>query len=107
MVDTDGPQHATSSQPPDDRSGLAVSARVTVRRESGAAVTGTIIDDFANLLPTTGSVSIRADQQRTVTARRWGIAVDDGTIVFVDDAAIQILPAEDDRGTTTGADGHQ
>lgn len=73
---------------------LAVSARVAVRLESGVTVTGTIIEDFANLLPADGEVSIRADEHRTVTARRWGIAVDDGTLVFVDDAAVRALPAD-------------
>ena len=96
------------SEPGGASTGLTVSTRVTVQLESGAAVTGTIIDDFAALLPSVGHVSVRADEQRTVTARRWGIAVDDGTIVFVDDAALQALPAEPDHiAAATVPDDHR
>lgn len=96
------------SEPGGASTGLTVSTRVAVQLESGAAVTGTIIDDFADLLPSDGQVSVRADEQRTVTARRWGIAVDDGTIVFVDDAALQALPAEqDDHGAAAVPDDHR
>ena len=99
MAWTDGSEPTGVESPPPAHANteLAVAGRVAVRLESGATVTGTIVDDFADLLPSAGEVNVRADEQRTVTARRWGIAVDDGTLVFVDDAALEMLPT-DHRG---------
>lgn len=95
MAWTDGSEPTgVESAPAPANTELAVSGRVAVRLESGATVRGTIFDDFADLLPSAGAVNVRADEQRTVTARRWGIAVDDGTLVFVDDAAVEALPTD-------------
>lgn len=98
MAWTDGSEPTgLQSTPAHANAELAVARRVAVRLESGATVTGTIVDDFTDLLHSAGEVNVRADEQRTVTARRWGIAADDGTLVFVDDAALETLPT-DHRG---------
>lgn len=86
------PSEAITEPPVPGQAGeLSVSERVAVRLDSGETKTGTIIEDFADLMPTVGEVRVRADEQRTVSLRRWGVAVDDGTIVYVDDADLETL----------------
>ena len=96
------PSEAVAEPPAPGTTGEpAVAARVTVQLDSGETVAGTIIEDFADMMPTVGEVWVRADERRTVTLRRWGVAVDNGTIVFVDNADLEVLQTGRDHPSGT------
>jgi hypothetical protein len=64
---------------------LAVGCRVRTTDESHA--TGEIVDDYGSMAGT----EVVVDSTRTVKARRWAVALDDGTIAFLDDDAIELI----------------
>ncbi|WP_041813813.1 hypothetical protein [Rhodococcus jostii] len=64
-------------------------ARVRVRAGSGARsawVLGVVVDDYA------AEAGVSAGHE-WAPVRRWAVATDDGTLVFVDDGAIEAAPA--------------
>jgi hypothetical protein len=62
---------------------LAVGCRVRTKDESHA--TGEIVEDFEAF----AGAEVVIDSRRTARARRWAVALDDGTIAFFDDNAIE------------------
>jgi hypothetical protein len=63
--------------------GLAVGIRV--QTTDGTHATGEIVEDFGDLAGT----EVVVDSELTAKARRWAVALDDGTIAFLDDDAIE------------------
>ena len=61
---------------------LAVGCRVRIKDESHA--TGEIVEDFG----ASAGAEVVIDSSRTARGRRWAVALDDGTIGFFADDAI-------------------
>jgi hypothetical protein len=78
-------------EPPDENRGPIVpGARVRVRAGSGARsawVSGVVVDDYA--------AEATAGGHKWAPVRRWAVATDDGTLVFVDDGAIVFAPPDE------------
>lgn len=55
--------------------------------------TGEIVDDYGSLAGT----EVVVDENHTVKARRYAVALDDGRIAFLDDDAIELI----DNGSST------
>ncbi|QYA99965.1 hypothetical protein I1A62_02175 (plasmid) [Rhodococcus sp. USK10] len=66
---------------------LSVGARVLVRRPSGPAQTGRIVEDFAALTDTGERGHLWAP------VHRWAVALDDGRLVFADTDGLTADPA--------------
>ena len=49
--------------------------------------TGTVIEDFGEL----AGQPVVLDATKTVCARRWGIALDDGDLVFRDSHSLRVI----------------
>jgi hypothetical protein len=64
---------------------LAVGCRVRTTDESHA--TGEIVEDYGELAGT----EVVVDATHTAKARRWAVALDDGSIAFLDDDAIELI----------------
>ncbi|WP_016881344.1 MULTISPECIES: hypothetical protein [unclassified Rhodococcus (in: high G+C Gram-positive bacteria)] len=71
---------------------LAVGARVLVRRQSEAAATGAIVEDFAVV---TDSEERGHDW---APVHRWAVALDDGRLVFADTADLTVDPGAGQSG---------
>lgn len=69
----------------EDSSGFPVGSRVRTTDES--QVTGEIVDDYGSLAGT----EVVVDETRTVRARRYAVALDDGGIAFLDDDSIELI----------------
>ncbi|AZG47076.1 hypothetical protein D7316_03684 [Gordonia insulae] len=65
----------------------------------GESVTGTIVEDFSDMIPV-GDSSVRIDEHRRAQPRRWGIAVDDQTLVFADDPDVVALSEDEDPASS-------
>ncbi len=62
----------------------AIGMVVVVDTGDGTTARGVIVDDFGDLAGTPVGIGT----ERVAQARRWAVDIDDGHIVFVDDAAI-------------------
>jgi hypothetical protein len=69
----------------EDANRLAVGRRVRTTDELHA--TGEIVEDYGELAGT----EVVVDATHTAKARRWAVALDDGSIAFLDDAAIELI----------------
>lgn len=58
-----------------------------VRTTDDAHLTGRIVEDFGDL----AGVEVVVDAQQTAKSRRWAVALDDGTMAFLDDDGIEPL----------------
>ena len=58
-----------------------------VRTTDEAKSTGRIIEDFGDL----AGAEVRIGTDSTAKSRRWGVALDDGRIAFLDDADIELV----------------
>jgi len=70
--------------PKKNRGPIVPGARVRVRAGSGARsawVSGVVVDDYA--------AEATAGGHEWAPVRRWAVATDDGTLVFVDDGDIE------------------
>ncbi|MDV7246721.1 MULTISPECIES: hypothetical protein [Rhodococcus] len=72
-----------SDTPEDDRGPIVPGVRVRVRAGGArsAWVSGVVVDDYAAEAGTGG--------HEWAPVRRWAVATDDGTLVFVDDGDIE------------------
>ncbi|HEY9413117.1 MAG TPA: hypothetical protein VIQ30_00025 [Pseudonocardia sp.] len=80
-----------STAPKDNRGPIVPGARVQVRAGSGARsawVSGVVVDDYA----TEAGVSAGHEW---APVRRWAVATDDGTLVFVDDGDIELVAPDE------------
>ena len=66
--------------------GLTVGSRVRVTSALNAE--GVIVEDCGDL----AGVPVRVDENLTVTARRWAIALDDGQLVFHNSDVLELAP---------------
>jgi hypothetical protein len=76
--------------PKDNPDPIVPGARVRVRAGGArsAWVSGVVVDDYA------AEVGTGAGHE-WAPVRRWAVATDDGTLVFVDDGAIEAAQAEE------------
>lgn len=58
-----------------------------VRTTDDAHITGQIVDDFGDL----AGVEVVVDSAQTAKSRRWAVALDDGTIAFLNDDGIELV----------------
>ena len=58
-----------------------------VRTTDEAKCTGHIVEDFGDL----AGVEVRVSPDLTARSRRWGVALDDGRIAFLDDNDIELV----------------
>ncbi|CAN5667981.1 hypothetical protein BH09ACT7_BH09ACT7_30970 [soil metagenome] len=58
-----------------------------VRTTDEAQSTGHIVEDFGDL----AGAEVRISADLTAKSRRWGVALDDGRIAFLDDADIELV----------------
>jgi hypothetical protein len=58
-----------------------------VRTTDEAKSTGHIVEDFGDL----AGAEVRITADLTAKSRRWGVALDDGRIAFLDDADIELV----------------
>jgi hypothetical protein len=75
-----------SAAPKENRGPIVPGVRVRVRAGSGARsawVSGVVVDDYAD--------EATAGGHEWAPVRRWAVAVDDGTLVFVDDGDIELV----------------
>lgn len=82
-------------EPGDDVSlGLRVGARV--RTLSSQPAEGVIVEDFGDL----AGVTTRIDDTRSAISRRWAVALDDGSLVFMNSDSLTVV----DHGAPDGSD---
>jgi hypothetical protein len=58
-----------------------------VRTTDDTHTTGHIVEDFGDL----AGAEVRLSPDLTAKGRRWGVALDDGRIAFLDDADIELV----------------
>ncbi|HQV19223.1 MAG: hypothetical protein KDB67_05330 [Gordonia sp.] len=94
-----GPNHSRRSTNESDRDfsgflrggGATVNSRVRVTLETGEVVTGVIVEDFGELIPTGGSVEATIDDERgAARLRRFLINTDRG-VVFGDPDTVEVI----------------
>ncbi|MDT2006224.1 hypothetical protein FXW78_18745 [Rhodococcus opacus] len=79
-----------AATPKGNRGPIVPGARVRVRAGGArsAWVLGVVVDDYA------AEAGVSAGHE-WAPVRRWAVATDDGTLVFVDDGAIEAAQAEE------------
>ncbi|MGW5149562.1 hypothetical protein [Rhodococcus koreensis] len=75
-----------SSNRPGDGQALTVGVRVLVRRNTGANVTGEVVEDYAAVTGPGGG------GHEWAPVHRWAVALDDGRLVFADTDDLTIDP---------------
>jgi hypothetical protein len=80
-----------SDKTPEPRA-LTVGTRVLVRRTAGEAASGAIVEDYAELSDTA------EPGHEWAPVHRWGVALDDGRLVFADTADLTIDPGARSSG---------
>ncbi|GAF47190.1 hypothetical protein [Rhodococcus wratislaviensis] len=83
---------------PVDIQELTVGARVLVRRNTEADVTGEVVEDYEALTDPGGS------GHEWAPVHRWAIALDDGRLIFADTEGLTIDPSPHRSAPDAGPD---